>query len=62
MSANTIIVLKKIKNIYQIMFKDIESPKSYCKKAFIPLKKSLEYAKEIQNTNDVEYGIHIENL
>lgn len=48
MSANTIIVMKKVKNGYKITFKDLE--------------KALKYAKEIQNANDVEYGLFIESL
>ena len=48
MSANKIIILQKVKNGYRITFKD--------------LKKALEYAKEIQDNKDVEYGLFIESL
>ncbi len=62
MSANSIIILNKIKKGYQITFKDVESPGSYTKKVFKDLKEALNYAKEIQDINDVEYGLFIESL
>jgi len=48
MSANTIIIMRKVKNGYQITFKDLE--------------KALKYAKEIQDSGNVEYGIFIKSL
>ncbi|MDO9027953.1 MAG: hypothetical protein Q7U68_03735 [Candidatus Roizmanbacteria bacterium] len=62
MSANTIIILKKVKNGYQITFTDVESRGSFKKKVFKDLKKALKYAKEIQNNEDVEFGLFIESL
>jgi|GEM_PF-6696012 len=62
MSANTIINLKKVKEGYQVVFKDVESSGSYSKKVCKDLKEALKYAKEIQDTRDVEYGIFIESL
>ncbi|MEK7177320.1 MAG: hypothetical protein AAB705_00660 [Patescibacteria group bacterium] len=62
MSANTVITMKKVKDGYQITFKDVESSGSFDKKIFKDLKAALKYAKEIQDTKDVEYGINIESL
>ncbi len=62
MSANTIIIMKKVKNGYQITFKDVESPGYFNKKIFKDLNKALNYVKEIQDTENVEYGLFIESL
>ena len=62
MSANTIIIMRKVKNGYQITFKDVESPGFFNKKIFKDLEKALKYAKEIQDSGNVEYGIFIKSL
>jgi RNAse (barnase) inhibitor barstar len=62
MSANTVVVLTKVEDGYKITFKDVESSGNFNQKVFKDLKKALEYAKEIQDANDVEYGLFIESL
>lgn len=62
MSANTIITMEKVKDGYEITFKDVESSGSFSKKVFKDLKNALKYAKEIQDSGDVEYGLFIKSL
>lgn len=62
MSANTIINIKKVKNGFQVTFKDVESSESFDKKILANLEEALKYAKKIQDTKEVEFGIYIESL
>ncbi|PIP63345.1 hypothetical protein CO165_03110 [Candidatus Roizmanbacteria bacterium CG_4_9_14_3_um_filter_33_18] len=62
MSANTIIILEKVKDGFQISFKDVESSGNFDKKIFGDLQNALKYAKEIQDSGDVEYGLYIKSL
>mgnify|MGYP001576604651 CR=1 FL=1 len=62
MSANTIIIMERVKNKYQITLKDVESVGSYSKKIFNDQKNALKYAKKIQDSEDVEYGLYIKSL
>lgn len=62
MSANTIIVLEKVKDGFKVTFKDVESSDNSNNKLFKDLKSALKYAKEIQDNEEVEYGIYIKSL
>lgn len=54
--------MEKFKDEYQIAFKDVESPINIIKKSFKNLKNALKYVKQIQNSEDVEYGLSIKSL
>lgn len=62
MSANTVITIKKVKNEFQVKFKDVESSGYFDKKILTNLEEALKYAKKIQDTKEVEFGIYIESL
>ena len=54
--------MEKVKDEYQIAFKDVESSINISKKIFKDLKDALKYAKQIQDSEDVEYGLYIKSL
>ncbi len=54
--------MEKVENGFQITFKDVESSDNSNKKVFKDLKSALKYAKEIQDSEDVEYGLFIKSL
>ncbi len=63
MSANTVLILSKVKKGYKVVFKDIEAKGNYGSMTLKTLKKALLEAKKIQDSNNiVEYGIYIKSL
>ena len=54
--------MEKVKDEYQIALKDVESPVNITKKTYKNLKNALKYVKQMQDSEDVEYGLFIKSL